>query len=371
MHHYLRQHTFLLLFIFLFFNSSCKDDNQPVENMGIELPDGFKIEEYAQVPNARGMCHGPDGVVFVGSRGEGKVFAVVDNNGDHKADQVHTLAEGFDSPVGVAYLDGDLYFTAVGDLMKLEDIANNLNNPPAPVLVTDALPNDASHGWKYLAVGPDNKLYVPVGFPCNICQPEDTVYGTILRYDVIANTWDTIAYGIRNTVGYDWHPTTGELWFTDNGRDWFGDDLPPDELNRLASEGQHFGYPYCHGGQYQDDEYDQRPCSDFVPPVQNLGPHVAALGMRFYTGDMFPAKYHNQVFIAEHGSWNRSTKIGYRIMLVTLNGNEATSYETFASGWEQDGEVSGRPVDVLIMPDGSMLVSDDYAGKVYRISYEG
>jgi glucose/arabinose dehydrogenase len=337
----------------------------------IKLPPGFKIEVYAEnVPNARSMTLSPDGVLFVGTR-ESRVYAVVDTNKDYKADNVFTIASGLNSPNGVAFRNGSLYVAEISKVWRYDNIENNLNNPPDPVLISDRFPTDGHHGWKFIAFGPDNKLYVPVGAPCNIClRDDDERYASIMRMNPDGSELEVFAHGIRNTVGFTWHPGTQELWFTDNGRDMLGDNVPPDELNRAPSAGLHFGYPFVHGGDIPDPEFGEGvDINQYVKPAQNLGPHVAALGMRFYTGNMFPEEYRNQIFIAEHGSWNRSKKIGYRVMLVKLNGNEAVSYEPFAEGWLQGDAVSGRPVDVLIMPDGSMLVSDDYGGVIYRIIY--
>lgn len=344
----------------------------PLEKL--KLPDGFKIELYADdVPNARHMARGDKGTLFVGSRRAGKVYAVVDTDGDHKADEVKVVAEGLKMPTGVAFKDGDLYVSAVTSILRLDDIESNLDNPPKPVTITDQFP-DKHHGWKYIAFGPDGWLYVPIGAPCNICEEKD--YANIQRLkiegDKVAKT-ETWAEGVRNTVGFTWHPQTKHLWFTDNGRDMLGDDIPPCELNTAPVAGKHFGYPYCHGNDIVDPEFGEgKQCSAYVAPVQELGPHVAPLGVKFYTGDQFPAEYKNQVLIAEHGSWNRSKKIGYRVTMVTLDdeGN-ATSYEPFIDGWLQGEEAWGRPVDVLVMPDGALLVSDDKAGVIYRVSYEG
>ena len=337
----------------------------------IKLPPGFKIEVYADnVPNARSMTLSPEGVLFVGTR-ESRVYAVVDTNKDYKADNVITIASGLNSPNGVAFRNGSLYVAEISKVWRYDNIENNLNNPPDPVLISDGFPTDGHHGWKFIAFGPDNKLYVPVGAPCNIClRDDDERYASIMRMNPDGSELEVFAHGIRNTVGFTWHPGTQELWFTDNGRDMLGDNVPPDELNRAPSAGLHFGYPFVHGGDIPDPEFGEgTDINQYVKPVQKLGPHVAALGMRFYTGNMFPEEYRNQIFIAEHGSWNRSKKIGYRVMLVKLNGNEAVSYEPFAEGWLQGDAVSGRPVDVLVMPDGSMLVSDDYGGVIYRIIY--
>ena len=337
----------------------------------IKLPPGFKIEVYTEnVPNARSMTLSPEGVLFVGTR-ESRVYAVVDTNKDYKADNVITIASGLNSPNGVAFRNGSLYVAEISKVWRYDNIENNLNNPPDPVLISDGFPTDGHHGWKFIAFGPDNKLYVPVGAPCNIClRDDDERYASIMRMNPDGSELEVFAHGIRNTVGFTWHPGTQELWFTDNGRDMLGDNVPPDELNRAPSAGLHFGYPFVHGGDIPDPDFGESvDINQYVKPVQKLGPHVAALGMRFYTGNMFPEEYRNQIFIAEHGSWNRSKKIGYRVMLVKLNGNEAVSYEPFAEGWLQGDAVSGRPVDVLVMPDGSMLVSDDYGGVIYRIIY--
>ncbi len=337
--------------------------------MRIELPEGFYIRIYAEgITGARSMSLSPNGTLFVGTRPSGRVYALRDEDGDHKAERVIILARGLNNPNGVAFKNGDLYVAEINRILRYRNIEAQLDNLPQPEIVNDDFPTDRSHGWKFIRFGPDGLLYVPVGAPCNICNRGDP-YALIGRLDANSN-FSIIARGIRNTVGFDWHPETGELWFTDNGRDRMGDDVPPDELNRITTDGQHFGYPYCHGTSIADPVFgDQRACGEFVAPVQELGPHVAALGMRFYTGDMFPEEYHNQIFIAEHGSWNRSSKIGYRVTLVRLNGNEAISYEPFAEGWLQGESNWGRPVDVLVMPDGSLLVSDDQAGLIYRISY--
>jgi glucose/arabinose dehydrogenase len=278
-------------------------------------------------------------------------------------------------PAGVAYRDGALYVSAVDRILRFDEIEKQLARLPAErpkaTVVRDTFPSETHHGWKFIAFGPDGKLYVPVGAPCNICEPDPDRYANILRMDADGSHLEVFARGVRNSVGFDWHPQTRELWFTDNGRDRLGDDMPPDELNHAPRAGMHFGYPYCHGGTLADSEFgSKRPCSDFTPPAQNLGPHVAALGMRFYGGTMFPPQYRQQIFIAEHGSWNRSTKIGYRVSLVRLQGNRAVSYEPFAEGWLQDGRAWGRPADVLVLRDGSLLVSDDHAGAIYRITYD-
>ena len=335
----------------------------------IKLPDGFRIEVVAQVPSARAMAWGAAGTLFVGST-RGTVSAVSFPSG--AAPVVRTIAKGLRDPAGVAFRDGALYVSAVSRVVRYDDIERRLDNPPEPVVVTDRFPGDGHHGRKFIAFGPDGKLYVPVGAPCNICEPDPERYANIGRLNADGSGFEVVARGVRNTVGFDWHPRTKELYFTEHGRDWMGDDLPPDELNRLQRAGQHFGYPYCHAGTIRDPEFGaRRACSEFVAPVQNLGAHVAPLGMRFYTGTQFPAEYRNQVFIAEHGSWNRSKRIGYRVTLVRLDEQgRAVRYEPFAEGWLQDENVWGRPADVIVAPDGALLVSDDYAGLIYRIRYQ-
>ena len=339
----------------------------------ITLPPGFRIGVYAaNVPNTRQLALGPPGVVFAGSLGEGKVYAVVDRDGDQRADEVHVLARGLNMPSGLAYRDGTLYVAAVSRVLKYPDVARDLANPPKGEVVSDAFPNDRHHGWKFVAFGPDGHLYVPVGAPCNVCEPPTPLHATITRLDPAGGKPEVVARGVRNSVGFDFHPRTRELWFTDNGRDWMGDDQPPDELNRLTRPGAHFGFPHCHGDAIVDPEHGAgKRCGEFTAPVRLLGPHVAALGMRFYTGQMFPERYHHGIFIAEHGSWNRSRPIGYRVTFVTVEDGRATSYEPFAVGWLKGSTAGGRPADVLVMPDGALLVSDDKAGRIYRISYEG
>jgi glucose/arabinose dehydrogenase len=341
------------------------------EMSDLALPPGFQIAVYAAgVPNARQMAAGPPGVVFVGSLSEGKVYAVVDRDGDHRADEVHVLARGLAMPSGVAFRDGALYVAAVSRILRFPDIARDLTRPPKPEVVSDAYPADKHHGWKFMAFGPDGRLYVPVGAPCNVCEPPGPLHAAITRLDPAGGRPEVVARGVRNSVGFDFHPETGELWFTDNGRDWLGDDQPPDELNRLSRPGEHFGFPYCHGAGLRDPDHNAgRRCDQFTAPARLLGPHVAAIGMRFYTGRMFPDRYRGGIFIAEHGSWNRSTPIGYRVTFVKVEGGRATSSETFAAGWLKGSVAAGRPADVLVMPDGALLVSDDKAGRIYRITY--
>ncbi|SFG44817.1 PQQ-dependent sugar dehydrogenase [Pontibacter chinhatensis] len=338
----------------------------------IKLPEGFRIDFYARdVENARSMAMSETGILFVGTRSNDKVFAVVDANKDGKADEVVEVASGLTSPNGVALRNGDLYVAEISRILKFPNIEQTFRNKPKYEVVYDKYPTETHHGWKYIAFGPDGKLYVPVGAPCNICKEKDPVYASITRLNPDGTGMEVYAEGVRNTVGFDWHPETKNLYFTDNGRDMMGDNLPPDELNRATEKGQHFGYPYCHAGTISDPEFGkQGNCQDFVAPVQNLTPHGAALGMKFYTGKMFPQEYKNRIFIAEHGSWNRSEKSGYRLMQAITDGSgNITSYEPFAEGWLEGEKDWGRPVDVLVMKDGSLLVSDDKYNAIYRITY--
>ena len=352
--------------------SSSTSSNGELRLDKIKLQPGFKIEVYAgNVPGARSMTLSPSGILFVGTR-DGEVYAVVDKNRDNKADEVITIAQGLNMPNGVAFRDNSLYVAEVSRVLRFDNIESRLKNPPRPVVVNDSFPKETHHGWKFIRFGPDGMLYVPVGAPCNVCEKEDKRYGSIMRMKPDGSGLEIFAKGIRNTVGFDWDPLTKELWFTDNGRDMLGDDIPPDELNHAPRTGMHFGFPYLHGKEITDPDYSgERNPEEFTPPAMELGPHVASLGMRFYTGDMFPKEYRNHIFIAEHGSWNRSTPIGYRVTLVRLEGGRAAKYEVFAEGWLQLGKAWGRPVDVQVMPDGALLVSDDMAGVIYRISYIG
>lgn len=340
----------------------------------ISLPDGFHISIYADnIENARSMVMGDKGTLFVGNRSGEKVYAIVDNNNDQIADTQYVIADGLNMPNGVAFKDGSLYIAEVDKIWRIDNIEDHLTDPPQKVLVRGDFPTDKHHGWKYIAFGPDGKLYVPVGAPCNICDnsDKDKRYASITRMNPDGSDFEVYAHGIRNSVGFAWHPTTNELWFTDNGRDMLGDDKPNDELNRAPQIGMHFGYPYCHAGYIPDPEFGEgHSCDNYTPPVAKLNAHTAALGMKFYTGDMFPEAYKGQVFIAEHGSWNRTEPTGYRISLVKLDGNKALGYEPFATGWLKDGKAWGRPVDILQLKDGSLLVSDDFADVIYRITYK-
>ena len=338
----------------------------------IKLPVGFSISIYAKAEGARSLCVSPGGTLFVGTQGAGKVYAIRDENHDGKADKIYTVAKNLNTPNGVAFKDGNLYIATISTIYRLDDIESKLENPPDPVIVYDKYPTDTHHGWKFIAFGPDGKLYVPVGAPCNICEPDKPLYASITRMNPDGSDMEIFANGIRNTVGFAWHPDTKELWFTDNGRDELGDDIPNDELNNASKPGLNFGYPYCHQGNIPDPKFGRgKNCSDYVPPVKLMGPHVAALGLRFYTGSVFPAEYKNAIFVARHGSWNRSTPIGYDVAVLKMDANGKPSDAIpFAQGWLQNEKtVNGRPVDISFLQDGSMLVSDDYNGLVYRIFY--
>ncbi|MBT8082108.1 MAG: sorbosone dehydrogenase family protein [Gammaproteobacteria bacterium] len=334
----------------------------------VQLPPGFAIEVYADVPRARSLVFGDQGTLFVSTRKARSIYAVVES-GDGSTRTIE-LADNLSTPNGIAFKDGDLYVAEIDRVLRYRDIEDNLESVPDPEVLDIDLPSERRHGWRYIGFGPDGMLYISIGAPCNVCDDEG--FAEIIRVNPDGSGRETYASGIRNSVGFTWHPETGDLWFTDNGRDMMGDDIPPCELNHASRPGQHFGFPYCHGGDIPDPKYGKRKsCEDYSAPVQKLGPHVAPLGLTFYTGDMFPPEYRGQIFIAEHGSWNRSKKIGYRVTLVTLDGDEAVRYEPFAEGWLQNEQASGRPVDLLVKEDGSLLVSDDFAGKIYRISYSG
>lgn len=338
----------------------------------IQLPPGFKVELYATgVPNARSLTLGSGGTVFVGSRRAGKVYALVGNGRGDRASEVITIARGLNTPNGVAFHDGSLYVAEVSRVLRYDDIEARLKNPPVPVVVSTELPLTKQHEWRFIRFGPDGWLYMGVGAPCNVCESTDKRVARILRMHADGSGMETYALGVRNSVGFDWQPESKEMWFTENGRDNMGDDIPPDELNYAPRAGMNFGFPYCHGKDIADPQFGSgHSCAEFVAPAWSLPAHVAAVGMRFYTGGMFPEEYRGGIFIAEHGSWNRSVPIGYRVSRVVVEGDRAVKYEAFAQGWLAGGMHWGRPVDVLVMPDGALLVSDDFAGAIYRISYQ-
>lgn len=330
----------------------------------INLPDGFTIEIYADnLSTVRAMAFDEEGTLYAGSK-RGNVYAI------DQSRQVKTIAAGLEMPVGVDYYKGNLYISAISRIYLLRDVKSYKKRELKLELINDSLPTDRHHGWKFIKVGPDGLLYVPVGAPCNVCEPEDERYSSIMRMGLDGKGLELFASGVRNTVGFDWHPVSKVLWFTDNGRDMMGDNIPPDELNRAAVKGLHFGFPYFHGTNIADPEYGRkRPNLKYERPIYNLPAHVAALGMRFYNSNHFPAYYKGGIFIAEHGSWNRRKKIGYRVTFIKLEGDRALSYETFAAGWLQGESYWGRPADVEIGPEGALYISDDYTGIIYRVTY--
>jgi glucose/arabinose dehydrogenase len=349
----------------------------------ILLPPGFKIEIYADnLTYARSMALSPDGALFVGTRrpfetldapNGSDLYAIIDkNNNNHaEASEISVIAKGLNNPNGVAFKDGSLYVAQINRIIRFDDIESQLDSPKEPVTIKE-LPQYLIHGWRYIGFGPDGRLYVALGANCNVCQHDDEINATIASMNPDGSDMETFARGVRNSVGFDWDPATGELWFTDNGRDLLGNDVPSDELNHAPMKGLNFGFPTCHSGSIPDPDLGSDKnytCNTMVPPAWMLGPHVAPLGMRFYTGTQFPEKYRGQIFIAEHGSWNRDAPIGYRLVTVRLQNNTAVGHEVFAEGWLQNGTAWGRPVDVQTLKDGSMLVSDDLNGVIYRISY--
>jgi glucose/arabinose dehydrogenase len=356
------------LILALFAAPSFAQPKLPLER--VKLPPGFEISVFAEgVKDARSMALGDKGWLFVSTRTAGNVYAI--RHDGVKALETVTIATGLNMPNGVALKDGALFVAEVNRVWRYDAIETSLPKPPKPALVYDKYPTDRHHGWKFIRFGPDGWLYIPVGAPCNVCDREDP-YSTITRLKPDGSAMEVVARGVRNTVGFDWHPETKELWFTDNGRDMMGDDVPPDELNHAPKAGMHFGFPYCHGGEVADPDFAKdRKCAEFTPPARKFGAHVAALGMRFYTGAMFPAGYRNEIFIAEHGSWNRSKKSGYRVMRAKVAGGVVVDYGVFAEGFldAATDKAWGRPVDVQVMPDGALLVSDDFANAIYRIGY--
>ncbi|QPK63706.1 PQQ-dependent sugar dehydrogenase [Methylomonas sp. LL1] len=337
----------------------------------LHLPYGFKISIFADnLPNARQMALGERGVLFVGTR-EGNVYAVQDQDNDGFAEQHYTLARDLYLPNGVAYKSGALYVAEVNRIIRFDEIEAHLDNPPAPVVVFDKLPSDKHHGWKYLRFGPDGKLYSAVGAPCNICNPEQQIYASLFRINPDGSGFQILAQGVRNSVGFDWEPHTHHLFFNENGRDYLGEDVPPDELNQWTGDNEHYGFPYCHAGTIPDpDHAGDKKCGQFKGPVWRYKAHIAPLGMRFYTGSQFPEHYYKQLFVAQHGSWNRSAPQGYQVALIKFSAGHPFSEQPFVSGWlTPAGEVLGRPVDILQLPNGSLLISDDKLGVIYKVEY--
>jgi glucose/arabinose dehydrogenase len=351
----------------------------PLEELPIKhlrVPPGFRIEVWAHgFPGGRMMTRGDKGTVFVGTRGIGRVYAVMDKRGKRTS---KVVVEKLVQPNGVLFHNGSLYVAAINNVLRFDNIEANLDNIPQPVDMTDAfkLPPEVHHNWKFLALGPDKKIYIQVGAPCNLCEINPGVHGQIRRYNLDGSGMEIVARGVRNSVGFDFHPKTGELWFTDNGRDWGGEDGFEEELNRVPRDmiGAHFGFPYCHAnGQPDPDIKVPNPCANVVLPVTTLGAHAAALGMRFYTGKMFPAEYRDAILVARRGSWNRTVKNGYDVLMVTAthDGKDA-QIKPFVTGFldKENNAFRGRPVDVMQMPDGSVLVSDEQNGAIYRVSHK-
>lgn len=356
-----------LLFGFILVQSTFADIRLDL----IELPAGFKIEIYAEgVENARQMVRGDQGTIFAGTLRAGKLWAITDADGDQQADKVRLIDEDLNMPSGVEFMNGDLYVGVVDRILRYDNIESRLDQPSEPVVVTDVLPDKKHHGWKYLRFGPDQKLYIPVGVPCNICDKKG--FGEIRSMHADGSGMQTFARGVRNSVGLAFHPQNDQLWFTDNGKDKMGDDIPADELNHAPSAGMHFGIPYCHQGDILDEEFGTgKNCNDYTAPVAKLDAHGAPLGLVFYTGEMFPPEYSNRLFITQHGSWNRTEKSGYRVLMLDVKPDgKVLKKQVFASGWLQGQKAWGRPNDVLVMPDGALLISDDAADVIYRISYK-
>jgi glucose/arabinose dehydrogenase len=340
-------------------------DKLPVKKF--KLPPGFKVEVWQDgILDARGMREGDKGTVFVSSLFvAGKIYAVTSKGGKR---EVKTIAEKLFLPNGIEFHKGSLYVATPKDLTRYDNIEANLDNPPKPVMVYDQFPGDVPHGWKFIKVGPDGKMYFPVGAPCNICEPSEK-YSRIFRMNLDGSGVEPVVFGMRNTVGFDWHPKTKELWFGDNQRDWLSEDMPLDELNRVSKKGQHFGFPYCHSGIMADPEHGWgKSCKDYVAPALTIGPHAAPLGMRFYNGKMFPEKYRNAIFLTRHGPWNRTQKYA-DVVAVFIDGKGKARMEPFLTGLVENNTYLARMADVMVMKDGSLLVSDDHNGAIYRVSY--
>jgi len=341
----------------------------------IRLPQGFRAEVFAHgMPGVRAIAEGPNGTLFAGTRAIGRVYAIT-RNADGTT-RTRTLLTGLAQPNGLVMIGNSLYVFAVNRVLRYDNIEDKLDNPGTPVDLTAAfgLPPEVHHNWKYAAFGPDGKLYIQVGANCNICEINPGIHAQIRRYNPDGTGMEIVARGVRNTVGFDWHPVTKELWFTDNGRDWAGDAGPDDELNRIAkgNEGANFGFPYCHANGIPDrDVKKPNPCAGVTMPAALLGPHAGALGIKFYTGKMFPASYKNVAFIARRGSWNREKKFGYDVVMARVRANGTAEIRPFMTGLldTKENTFAGRPTYVLQMPDGALLVSDEQNGATYRISY--
>ncbi|STX28577.1 L-sorbosone dehydrogenase [Legionella beliardensis] len=362
---------FIVLFLSLLIFLPLKTYAQDLPLHLLKHPPGFAVTIYAKpIQDARQMTLGSKDIVFVGSRKEGKVYAVIPDKNSKYGTRVLTLASGLTMPNGVAFYKGDLYVADVNRVLLFKQIESHLNNPPKPIIINNALPSEDSHGWRFIRFGPDNKLYIGVGAPCNNCLKEDPRFASIMRMNPDGSQLEIYAKGVRNTVGFDWSPSDHKLWFSDNGRDWLSDNTPPDELNYAPHSGMNFGFPYCHGKNVADPEFGHlHACHEFTAPELELPAHVAALDVTFYTGRLFPSEYYGQLFISEHGSWNRKQKIGYQVIAVKLKNNKVTEVKPFIWGWLQSDKVWGRPVASLVLRDGSLLISDDYANVIYRVNY--
>ena len=342
-------------------------DKLPVAK--IKVPPGFKVEVWASgLLDARGLRQGDKGTVFVSSLFvAGKIYAVTDKGGKR---EVKTIAEKLFLPNGIEFYKGSLYVATPKDITRYDNIEANLDNPPKPVMIYDKLPGDVPHGWKFIKIGPDGKLYVPIGAPCNICEPDRDKYTRIIRMNLDGSGVETVVKGMRNSVGFDWDPRTKDLWFGDNQRDWLAEDMPLDEVNHVTKVGQDFGYPYCHSGMMVDPQFGWgKDCKNYVKPVLLIGAHAAPLGMRFYTGKMFPAKYQNAIFLTRHGPWNKTEKYAADVVAIFIDAKGNAKMEPFLTGLVENNQYLGRPADVMVMKDGSLLVSDDHNGAIYRVSY--
>lgn len=361
---------FALLFVAFFLLQNAKADSEFHFLQQLVLPANFKITIFAKnVEDARQMALGDKNTIFVGTRRTGKIYALISDK-NYQSATVRIIASHLNMPNGVAFLNGSLFVAETNRILRFDHIENNLSNPPKPTIFAQ-LPDQSHHHWRYIKFGPDKKLYVGIGAPCNICSSDNPLMATLSRIGPSGKDLQVYAKGIRNTVGFDWDPITKYLWFTDNGRDWLGENMPPDEINVAPAIGMHFGFPYCHGKNTPDPIFGiMHSCRDFTPPAFELPAHVAALGVTFYTGASFPEEYHRQMFIAEHGSWNRLQKIGYQVMTAKIENKSVIAVKPFISGWLQSGKVFGRPVDVLVLRDGSLLISDDYANVIYRVTYQ-
>jgi glucose/arabinose dehydrogenase len=338
----------------------------------LKVPKGFKVEIWATgIPGGRAMARGDKGKIYVGTRIIGRVYEVTDEGGKRTS---RIVIDKLTQPAGVAFADGSLYVFAIDKVLRFDGIEDNPGVQPVDLTDKFNLPPEQHHNWKYIRFGPDKKLYVPFGAPCNICEPPEQ-YGQIRRYNPDGSGMEVLARGIRNSVGFDFHPKTGELWFTDHGRDWMGDDGPQDELNRISKPGLFFGFPYCHAQGIPDRDIKKAdPCKGVTKPVTLMGPHAASMGVLFYTGSMFPAAYKDTIFVARKGSWNRTKPFGFDVVNVRVSADGKNARVTpFMTGFQNPKatkyEFWGRPAYLLQMPDGALLVSDEQMGAIYRVSY--